>query len=238
MNEAAFPERPTQQKKIKDYLLKIHETIQQMINNSEDAVGIVTFQRALSQFEGKDIGPTGVKVTVRFVYKHDLGEDAGWIIQKSKKNFDLFINMPPHMHLKKVFDERIGVVTDVYWAEFFDTFAHEYTHILDALKAPTGVIPFASYQNRPHTERPYEQRAWAEGYLELLRYKLETTDVAEVLKYLRNNGLMHDPTLRALKSENPVAWKRIMKHAVLGAVRNLGKVPYSTVSTRWPPRLP
>src|ERR1035437_11006691 len=148
LTEAAFPERPTQQKKIKDYLLKIHETIQQMINNSDDELGIVTFQKALAQFEGMNIGPKGTDRTLKFVYKHKMGGNAGWVITKSKNRYEIFINMSPHMTVQKVHDARVGVVTSVKWANFFDTFAHEYTHVLDALKAPKGVVPFASYQNR------------------------------------------------------------------------------------------
>lgn len=227
LEEAAFKERPTQRKKIRDYLRKIHETIQQMIDEYEDGLNIVIFQRILSQFESVNVGPKGIKIGVKFIYNDNIGVDAGWVNQKSKVNFDLVINMIPHIHTEKVPDDRMETVTEVDWAKFFDTFIHEYTHILDVLKAPKGISPLTSYQSRPYFNRPYEQRAWAEGYLEWLRHKLETADASEILKYLRNKGLVN-PALELLKHKNPMAWKQIMKHAILGTIRDLEGNPSST----------
>jgi hypothetical protein len=114
--------------------------------------------------------------------------------------------------------EDSSFITGIKWNSFYTTFIHEYKHFLQAVRS--GGANFRVNPNVDYYDNPIEQQAWAEGYLEKIKYELQTDDLNSVINYLKKNELRGMDGLQQLKTTNPSAWRAIVKQVVLAAQRD------------------
>ena len=140
-------------------------------------------------------------------------------------DYEIVLNIARMMKVKKMDD--IWWATEIDYGAIRSTLVHEYVHFLQRYtKSSHCVNPFRTkkdYMNRGH-----EQGAWAAGEAELIRHQLEPFNqqgenlAPYILSALRHRGFS-DEFLRRLKTENPVAWKQVMKKAAQIAMKDMDK---------------
>ena len=221
IREGALTAAPAQDKIIRDYLDNIRNVVEKVLYEKE-RLQKPFLMKLLSKFESGNLSmKRGVKLTTRYIF-NELDNRAGYFDEQTiDKHFVIVINMAHCVMGLHVLDEMGVLIHGFDWEEFYSTFIHEYKHFLQFLHArKSKVDPFAASDNTDYFDKPHEQQAWAEGYLEKLKHQLSTTNSAVILNFLRTNALSSSPSLRHLKQANPSAWKKIMKQAVLAAVRD------------------
>lgn len=216
--EGALTSTTAQDKRIQDFLANFHDAFEKMLYDRE-RIQLSLFKKLAQKFENRNLSTNNrVKLTVKFVYE-DFNKDSGFFSEKVQgKHYEIIMNMH---HFIIGLDNMSALISGVDWNWFYGIFIHEYKHFLQVLRA--GEHLFGAYSDRDYMDRPHEQQAWAEGYLENLRNLLQTADPVKILDYLKTHELSSNPRLQGLKKTNPSAWKRIMKQAVLAAIRDLNQ---------------
>jgi hypothetical protein len=70
--------------------------------------------------------------------------------------------------------------------------------------------------------------ALARQEIEWIKQRIRKVTPEEVMKWLREWGLMSDPALIRLKNTNPMAYKRILKYAVMFILKKQAKAVTKT----------
>jgi hypothetical protein len=218
IREGALIAPPNQDKIIRDFLDSIYNTFQ-LVFSRNDSISVLSFEKLLKPFQNKNLSLIkSLKLTTRIGFYNSDEENPGWLEEVvPNKHYSLVMDMSRFVISEKTFDEFEANVTDVEWSEFYSVFIHEYKHFIQTWKA--GGKNFND-TNKDYFDQPDEQQTNAEQYLELLKRKFQITDSSVIFDFLKRNGLNDSPSLWHLKTENPSAWKRIMKQAVLAAVRD------------------
>jgi hypothetical protein len=220
IREGALTSTNPQDKTIRDYMDRIHLIVDRVLSDRE-RIPKYFLMKLLSKFEPQNLSlKRGVKLTTKYIFD-DTDTNGGEFVEKiTDKTFIIIINMAHCVIGSDEIDEQGVSISEVDWSEFYSIFVHEYKHFLQVLSADKHVDPFASNEKTDYFDKPHEQQAWAEGYLEKLKYQLQTADSAVILNFLRTNALSNSPSLYYLKQTNPSAWRKIMKQAVLAAIRD------------------
>lgn len=107
--------------------------------------------------------------------------------------------------------------------ELLISFYHEFIHYKQSIlrKDKSGDYTLSSDWNKEdkYWSRPWENQAWAVQYVEYLKNKMNIKNPSNILSQLKKMGVIHDPSLNQLKKENLLAWKRIMKNAIMYAIQ-------------------
>ena len=102
---------------------------------------------------------------------------------------------------------------------------HEFIHyvqdVLRSEKEGEYDIPSNWGGNDKYWKRPWEQQAWASGYLEKLKQELKIKKPEKMLSQLRKMGVLHDNDLNKLKTSDYKSWKAIMKNAIALAIADV-----------------
>lgn len=217
IREGATPLKPAQDKIIRDYLDGVRMLIDSVLQEQE-RISVSLLLKLLAKDKNKNLSlKRGLTLTPK--YKFDELDTEGGVFDEKiiDKKFEIIVNM---FHCVLGFDETNGTISGIDWSEFYSTFIHEYKHFVQYLLSNPNVDPFSASDDTTYFDRPHEQQAWAEGYLEKLKHQLQTTDYDVILNFLKKNELSNSPTLRRLKQTNFHAWKQIMKQVVLAAIRD------------------
>jgi len=221
IQEGALTASPAQDKIIRDYMDNIRLAVERVLSDRE-RITKPFLMKLLSKFEGKNLSmKKGMTLTAKYIFD-EISQDGGSFDEKViDKKFVITINMAHCVFGYDELDHMGPAITQVDWEQFYNFFIHEYKHFLQFFAArKSKKNPFQSGGKVAYFDQPHEQQAWAEGYLEKLKHQLHTTDSAVILNFLRTNALSSSPTLYHLKQTNPSAWKKIMKQAVLAAIRD------------------
>ena len=150
----------------------------------------------------------------------------------NKGNYKIRVNLAKMIKCKQMND--IWWITDIDFERIYSIIVHEFVHFRQRhSKAAHFSDPFNS--KKDYFSRGFEQGAWAAGNVEKIRKELEpfATNGQAVLPYvikaLQHRG-MSDQNLNHLKEKNPLAWKQIMKKAVLIAMNDMknDKLPWQS----------
>jgi hypothetical protein len=228
IREGALTSTQAQDKVIRDYMDGIRNVVDKVLEDRE-LISKVFLMKLLSKFEGQNLSTEfaswclskkGVTLTAKFIFD-ELSQSGGFFEEKVvDKRFIITINMAHCVIGIDDFGLAMPTINAIDWEEFYSVFIHEYKHFIQFLLARANDgVPWEN-DSSDYFDRPYEQQAWAEGYLEKLRHQLQTTNSAVILNFLRTNALSSSPSLYHLKQTNPSAWRKIMKQAVLAAVRD------------------
>ena len=220
IREGALISPPKQDEIIRDYLDSVRLAVDKVLSDRE-RIPKPFLMKLLSKFENKNISvKKGVTLTAKYIFD-EVNTDGGMFDERViDKKFMIIINMAHCVFGYDEFDHTGASISQVDWEEFYNFFIHEYKHFIQYLMSDKNVNPFAASEKTDYFDKPHEQQAWAEGYLEKLKHQLQTIDSTVILNFLRTNALSSSPTLWHLKKDNPSAWKKIMKQAVLAALRD------------------
>jgi hypothetical protein len=228
IREGALASTAAQDKVIRDYMDSVRSTVDRVLSDRE-RISKVFLMKLLSKFESQNLSTEfaswclskkGVTLTAKYIFD-EINNEGGWFEEKIvDKKFVITINMAHCVLGYDEFDHTGPSISQVDWEEFYSFFIHEYKHFVQFLLARANDGVPDENDATAYFDRPHEQQAWAEGYLEKLKHQLQTTNSAVILNFLRTNGLSNSPSLYHLKQANPSAWKQIMKQAVLAAIRD------------------
>jgi organic radical activating enzyme len=229
---------PGQKEKLKDFYISFKSQVEALRKNGK--IPAKEFLRVARSFGEKNLSAIpGIILLVSFDYDYTSTDLGGIVVARDYPNLQAIkINMAKYATGEKISDpkeqEIYGTIAikDIDWPEFLNTLVHEYGHFLQGMeKSKLKSYDTLQTPRLSYFRDPYEQQAWALGWLESMKEKLNTADPREILQVLRQYGVMDDITLRDLKKTHPKAWKGIMKQAIMSAVSDLkdtGKLPWQT----------
>lgn len=165
------------------------------------------------------------KIFWRFVYEVENVNKAGYI----PKHNEIFVNL---VFCVKKPKERLGGQAIDFKAVTVYIY-HEWVHykqdILVKKKHSKGLGGFFDMYNKTaYHDVKWEQMALARQEIEWIKQRIRKVTPEEVMKWLREWGLMSDPALIRLKNTNPMAYKRILKYAVMFILKKQAKAVTKT----------
>lgn len=154
------------------------------------------------------------KIFWRFVYEVENVNKAGYI----PKYNEIFINLV--FCVKKPKERLGGQAIDFNTVTVF--IYHEWVHYKQDIhvqkKHSKGIGLggfFDMYNKTAYHDIKWEQMALARQEIEWIKQRIRKVKPDEVMKWLREWGLMSDPGVIKLKNSNPKAYKRILKYAFM-----------------------
>ena len=214
---------------IRNFLIRFENEVESLRTEFSDGKYYIKCKndvlgKVLKKFQEVDliknskIKDLSLKMSLRF----DFQNVEGAFTTAQNNNKQGIIIMSTSKFFEYVHHNSEWYIGNINWPRFKSVFIHECIHFVQyVFKSELHPHVFAS--KKSYMDRPYEQQAWAEGYLELVRQKLKTADPKKLLSSLYNHGVLHDDDLKKLKQTNYSAWKGIMKQAVMSSLMDLKK---------------
>lgn len=221
LNEGILKLTTSQTRQLVGFIIRMRKISDAAIinKNNKGTTICVLLNDAAESYQSK----THQMVPIRFYFSSEMPWEAQYI------NNTLQLNL--YRGISKHDGKYIQII---WWNRAYADIIHEWIHHKQYIRMPKAAVNWASAddRNKYFSKTDQEHMAWAAEEVEVLKQLLKTTDAKRILQQFRKMGLTN-ASLRVLKKQNPKAWRKILKNAIMYVLATTPEIKYPSS-----PRLP